>query len=344
MPKDAIGSTKKSIRESFKDVNWKNVLSLENAFSTFLSVVVGIVIIMIAHTLGKMASRATKKRTDEVKAFDQNRFKTEKDEDAVEQKRRRRRESDTTKDEDDYKKHGGVVSNVASSLVYWGIVMVGALVILVFFGVQVASLVALVSTVLIVIGLSLQGTLNDIASGFLLSFYQTYDIGDVIKVNDVEGWVRDVRLVNTLIEDIGSRALITVPNNKIQSSTVRNLSRNRYHHFIFEVRLSNVDRSRDGKKVDYASITDEIRKELGNKKKYPAIVRHKEVNVLCGVSGMDQEGTKILVAVPFVTGPELFLDRGGVMTGVRDKLNAMGLRLMDRDYTYISRDEREAED
>lgn len=51
------------------------------------------------------------------------------------------------------------------------------------FGVQTASLVALVGSLAIGIGLALQGTLSDIAAGLMLLSLRPFNAGDAVNLN-----------------------------------------------------------------------------------------------------------------------------------------------------------------
>lgn len=321
---------KKSIHKRVENINWKNVFSLDNAVSTVFRTFIGIFVLLIAHFIGKMTRRVVLNNTNDSEFTGASQFQTSLDRDVLDH----RRHHNSNSQKERWEKRV-IITDMASNIVYWMIMIVAVVLVLGFLGVQIASIIAIISTIAIMIGFSLQGTLSDVASGFILAFFQTYDLGDVIKVDEVEGRVRDFRLVNTVIEGLGSRELITIPNSTIQSSIVRNLSKNRFHNFIFEVRLSNSDYLRNGNAVDHLMITRDIRKELSDPKKYPFIVRHDEIKVLSGVSSMNDAGTKILVAVPLISDANLFINRGSVMTGVRTKLRSTGVRMLDSDYSYM---------
>lgn len=330
LDKSFLKSSIGTIKSGWKDIRWNNVFSLENAFPNILRIIIGILIIIIGHTAGSAAYRAVLRTGRDLRDQKGNRIQTSVDEKVVDKNGAHQDNTEL--------KNRGVVVMMSARLVYWIIVIVSIIVVLGTFGVQIASMIAVISTLAILVGLSLQGTLSDIASGVLLAFFQTYEIGDVVRIEGVEGRVIDFRLVNTLIEDLESRSLITVPNHKVQSTHVENLSQHRFHRFKFEVRVSNKMSLKNGDQISYEEIVNLIVKELSNKKKYPFIVRHdsEKVRVLSGVSSMKETGTIVLILVPLITGPDLLVQRGTVMTGVRDALTRAGVQLVDHDYTYIS--------
>ena len=57
------------------------------------------------------------------------------------------------------------------------------------FGVQTASLLAVLGAAGLAIGLALQGTLSNVASGVMLLILRPFNVGDYIKAGSVEGTV-----------------------------------------------------------------------------------------------------------------------------------------------------------
>ena len=73
------------------------------------------------------------------------------------------------------------------------------------------------------VGLALQQTFADIASGILILFDGTVEVGDVVYVNslDLEGEVKEIRLRTSIVETLDSVSVI-VPNSKLTSTNVVN--------------------------------------------------------------------------------------------------------------------------
>lgn len=92
------------------------------------------------------------------------------------------------------------------------------------FGIQTTSLIALLSAGALAVGLALQGTLGNVASGIMLALLRPYRIGDFVKINDKEGEVVGVDLFFTELLNYEGRT-IHVPNGQAVSNAIVNHSR-----------------------------------------------------------------------------------------------------------------------
>ncbi len=73
------------------------------------------------------------------------------------------------------------------------------------------------------VGMALQGSLGNFASGILILTLKPYKIGDWIDVDDKFGTVEEIGIFNTTIVTPGKKTLI-VPNSKVTDSVVTNYS------------------------------------------------------------------------------------------------------------------------
>jgi small conductance mechanosensitive channel len=112
------------------------------------------------------------------------------------------------------------------------------------FGVQTTSLIALLGAAGLAIGLALQGTLSNVASGVMLLVLRPFRVFDRVKITDVSGTVREIGLFRTeIVTDDGN--FVSIPNATIFSGTIVNMSREstRRTDFTVEVdRGENLDR------------------------------------------------------------------------------------------------------
>lgn len=89
------------------------------------------------------------------------------------------------------------------------------------FGVQVTSLVALLGTVGVAIGLALQGSLSHIASGVMLLIFRPFRVGDFVTAGGQTGVIEEISLFSTLITTGDNRRII-VPNGSIVGGVITN--------------------------------------------------------------------------------------------------------------------------
>jgi small conductance mechanosensitive channel len=113
--------------------------------------------------------------------------------------------------------------NFTGSFVKQLLMVIGFIVALAALEVNIGPLLAAVGAAGFVIGLALQGTLSNFASGLLILFYRPFDVGDVIDAGGVSGIVDSVSLVSTHIRTFDNNVMI-VPNNDIWGGTITNAS------------------------------------------------------------------------------------------------------------------------
>jgi small conductance mechanosensitive channel len=103
--------------------------------------------------------------------------------------------------------------------------LVGILVILNQLGVQVGPLLAGLGIAGFIAGFALQDTLSNFAAGVMILFYRPFDIGHFVRAGGETGIVREVSLVNTVIDTPDNQRLI-IPNKKIWGDTIQNTTVN----------------------------------------------------------------------------------------------------------------------
>ncbi len=93
------------------------------------------------------------------------------------------------------------------------------------FGVQTTSIIALLGAAGLAIGLALQGTLSNVASGVMLLMLRPFRVGDYVVVgSDTGGTVREVGLFNTVLIT-PDKVYIAVPNSEIFNGAITNYTR-----------------------------------------------------------------------------------------------------------------------
>jgi small conductance mechanosensitive channel len=108
-------------------------------------------------------------------------------------------------------------------------------------GVQMASLLAVLGAAGLAIGLALQGTLANIASGLMLLWLRPFRIGDYVEVmngNGVSGRVKEIGLFACQLETYDG-IFVFAPNSTIWNFALHNHSRNSGRLVSFTVSLPN---------------------------------------------------------------------------------------------------------
>lgn len=92
-------------------------------------------------------------------------------------------------------------------------------------GVQTTSLIAVVGAAGLAVGLALQGSLSNFASGVLIVLFRPYKVGDFIEAAGISGSVEEVQILTTIL-NTGDNKRVIVPNSQIMDSIITNYSAN----------------------------------------------------------------------------------------------------------------------
>ncbi len=90
-------------------------------------------------------------------------------------------------------------------------------------GADLTGLFAILAAAGFAVGMALQGSLGNFASGILIMTLKPYKIGDWIQLDDKFGKVEDIGIFSTDVLTPGNKVLI-IPNSKITDSVVTNFS------------------------------------------------------------------------------------------------------------------------
>jgi len=93
------------------------------------------------------------------------------------------------------------------------------------FGVQTASLLAVLGAAGLAIGLALQGTLSDMAAGIMILFFRPINVGDYVEAGGESGTVDSIGLFLTELTTADNVQII-LANSDVWGATVKNYS---YH-------------------------------------------------------------------------------------------------------------------
>ncbi len=129
---------------------------------------------------------------------------------------------------------------VLSGLVRYTILILVLIAVLAQFGVQTASILAVLATAGLAIGLALQGALSNIAAGVMLLLLRPFKVGDYIDADGIAGTVKEIGLFALELTTYDG-IYLSVPNGRIWSSSVRNYSRLPTRRLDFSVGISYDD-------------------------------------------------------------------------------------------------------
>jgi small conductance mechanosensitive channel len=117
------------------------------------------------------------------------------------------------------------ISTFVSNLCYIGFIAFVVIAALTRLGVATASFVAVIGAAGLAVGLALQGSLSNFASGVLIILFRPFKIGDFIAAGGVLGSVQEISFFTTILNTPDNIRVI-VPNSKIYGDTITNYSTN----------------------------------------------------------------------------------------------------------------------
>lgn len=95
------------------------------------------------------------------------------------------------------------------------------IIVLGYVGIEVTSLIALLSVVGLAISLAIQGTLSNLAGGIQVLVSKPFKAGDYIETENISGTVSEIGLVYTKITTYDNK-IIMIPNGQIASAKITN--------------------------------------------------------------------------------------------------------------------------
>lgn len=112
-------------------------------------------------------------------------------------------------------KKGRTMNRMIKSIVRYILIILDFLIILQIFGIDVSSMLAAAGVAGIIIAFAVKDALQDIIRGFDIISDNYYNVGDVVKIDTVEGKVLAVGLKTTKIQDINTLNTVSIANRNI---------------------------------------------------------------------------------------------------------------------------------
>jgi small conductance mechanosensitive channel len=117
----------------------------------------------------------------------------------------------------------GTVAGFLSSLARYTVLIVAAIITMPLIGIQATSLIAVLGAASLAIGLALQGTLSNLATGVMLLLFRPFRAGDTIEVAGKGGTVKELNLFMTELASTDN-VQVLIPNGQIWGAALTNFS------------------------------------------------------------------------------------------------------------------------
>lgn len=180
------------------------------------------------------------------------------------------------------------------------------------FGIQTTSLITLLGSAGVAIGLSIQGSLANFAGGVLILMLKPFVVGDYISACGCEGTVAEISLFATTLHSADNRNVV-LPNGTLSNSNITNYSANETRRVDMSVDVAyNSDLKRTRQIIE--DILDHDEKILTD----PSCV--------VAVNDLGDSGITVLIR-PWVKTEDYWEVKWRVLEKVHDRLNEEGIEI-----------------
>ena len=90
-------------------------------------------------------------------------------------------------------------------------------------GIPMASVVAVLASAGLAVGMAMQGSLGNIAGGIMLLIFRPFKVGDYINAAGGEGVVKEISLFYTVLNTTDNKK-VTIPNGALMNANVTNMT------------------------------------------------------------------------------------------------------------------------
>jgi small-conductance mechanosensitive channel len=123
---------------------------------------------------------------------------------------------------------------------YYGILTIVFLSNLSLIGIDPSALLVAGGVTGIILGFASQNIVGNLVSGFFLMVERPIKIGDQVQINDVSGYVTDIRIISTHIRTFEG-LLVRIPNQQVFTTNITNIVGHPVRRFEYTIRIRYSD-------------------------------------------------------------------------------------------------------
>ena len=141
-------------------------------------------------------------------------------------------------------------------------------------GIPSASIIALIGSAGVAIGLAMQGGLSNIAGGLVILIFKPFKVGDFIDTHTDSGIVTNISLFYTTLKTIDNRT-VSIPNGNLANSPSINFSNELERRLDISIDISYTNKIDDVKK-SIESVLDKEKRINREKDIFVRVTNYKE--------------------------------------------------------------------
>lgn len=135
---------------------------------------------------------------------------------------------------------GPSVAGLLSSLIKYALWVLVGVTVLTQFGVETTSIIAALGGMALAVGLALQGTLSNVASGVMILVQKPFKVGETISVGSILATVQEIGLFTTELKQPDG-LFVMMPNNELWNQPIINFNRHPVRRFELVVGIGYND-------------------------------------------------------------------------------------------------------
>ncbi|CAD6365877.1 mechanosensitive ion channel family protein [Shewanella putrefaciens] len=179
-------------------------------------------------------------------------------------------------------------------------------------GVQTASLVAVIGAAGLAVGLALQGSLSNFASGVLMVLFRPCRVGDYIEAAGIAGTVDEITIFSTKLRTPDNKVIVA-PNSSIMNGTITNYSALENRRIDLVIGVSY--------KADIA-LTKKVLTDILDNNQYVL----KDPSYTVGLSELGNSSINFVVR-PWVKTPNFWAARFEILEQIKNALDAANIEI-----------------
>ena len=90
-------------------------------------------------------------------------------------------------------------------------------------GVPMASVITVLASAGVAVGMAMQGSLGNLAGGIMLTVFRPFNVGDYIIAGGEEGTVKSISIFYTVLNTVDNKT-VSIPNGSLMNSNISNCS------------------------------------------------------------------------------------------------------------------------
>jgi small conductance mechanosensitive channel len=212
------------------------------------------------------------------------------------------------------KKLDETLKSFLGGLAKYAIMAVAIVTILGQFGVQTASLIAVLGAAGLAIGLALQGTLSNVAAGVMMLILRPFNVGDFIEYGSISGTVKSLGLFGCELIQVDN-IYVFAPNSHIWNAEIKNYNRNLHRRMDINIGISYRD--------DIDKAFRAIHKTMGEEKRL-LTSQGKEPQVMVCTLG---ESSVDLIVRAWTTTGDFWSVKWDLTKAIKEALDAHGITI-----------------